>query len=71
MYSDPSEHEIRKNSLLTTVPALGVEWSVAFKIKPTSFVKERYTNCLNMIEESGSRREIAKILLPPVLISVL
>ena len=63
--SDPSEHEIRQNSTLTTIPALGVEWSVAFKIKPTSFVKDRYANCLNMIEESGSRREIGKILLPP------
>ena len=58
MFSHPDEHQIANGSPLTTLPVLGLEWSVAFKVKLSSFVG--YAHCLNLIEESG-QRGIARI----------
>ena len=58
MFFHPDEHQIANGPALTTVPVLGMEWSVAFKIKLSSFVG--FAHCLNLIEESS---DVFKIML--------
>ena len=61
---DPGEHQIAPASLLTTLPVLGLQWSLAFKIKLTRFLNG-YPRCLDMIEESGGQQPIASMMLLP------
>ena len=59
-FSFPDEHQIKNGSPLLTLPVLGKEWSLAFKVKLSNF-SEGYAHCLNLIGES--EQEIAKIVL--------
>ena len=63
---DLGEHKIAPGSLLTTLPVLGLQWSLAFKIKLTRFLDgEVYPRCLDIVEESGGRQTIATMMLLP------
>ena len=43
----PSEHQIEKNSLLTTIPTLAREWRVTFDFNPKSY-NNKWTQVLHM-----------------------
>merc|ERR1711962_970638 len=47
-YSHESEHLLKKNGLLTTLPSLGKEWRLTFEIKPTSYTYRSYAQVLQM-----------------------
>ena len=47
-YSHESEHLLKKNGLLTTLPSLGKEWRLTFEIKPTSYTYRSYAQVVQM-----------------------
>ena len=60
VFSHPEDRQIENGSPLTTLPVFGVEWSVSFKVKLSSFAKG-YAHCLNLVKESGQK--IVKVVL--------
>ena len=58
VFTHPQERQIVNGPPLTTLPVLGVQWSVAFKIKLSNFAG--YSHCLNLIGESS---EVINIML--------
>ena len=50
-YAHESEHLLKKNGLLTTLPSLGKEWRLTFEIKPTSYTYRSYAQVVQMIQK--------------------
>ena len=46
-YSLEGEHEIAKNTLLTTLPTLDKEWKVTFELNPTSYKYRGYAQVIH------------------------
>ena len=47
-FSFDGNHELSKDSLLTTVPKMTKEWKVSFEIKPTDYSLSGYSNVLHL-----------------------
>ena len=55
-YSLEGEHEIAKNTLLTTLPKMTKEWKVAFDINPTDYSVAGMTNLLHLTLFTAKKR---------------
>ena len=55
-FSLPSEHQLKRSSLLTTLPTLNKEWKVSFEFKATSYKHRAYAQILQLTigSKSGS-----------------
>ena len=56
-YSLEGEHEIAKNTLLTTLPKMTKEWKVAFDINPTDYSVAGMTNLLHLTQ-GGNKAQV-------------
>ena len=56
-YSLEGEHEIGKNTLLTTLPKMTKEWKVAFDINPTDYSVAGMTNLLHLTQ-GGNKAQV-------------
>ena len=49
VYSQPSgELELKRDTLLTTLPSLGLQWEIAFRFKPTNYDYNGWSSILHM-----------------------
>ena len=55
-FSLPSEHQLKRSSLLTTLPTLNKEWKVSFEFKATSYKQRSNAQILQLTigSKSGS-----------------
>ena len=48
VFSHPGEHQLVKNTLLSTLPTLGKEWKISFQFKPTNYDFKDWTNLVHL-----------------------
>ena len=47
-FSLPSEHLLKRNTLLTTLPYLAKEWRISFEFKPNNYNYKGYAQIIHM-----------------------
>ena len=60
VFSHPGEHQLVKNTLLSTLPTLGKEWKISFQFNPTNYNFTDWTNLVHLtvggnMEKYGDR----------------
>ena len=50
-FSLPTEHPLKKASLLTTLPTLTKEWKISFELKPTNYQYASFAQILHRWQE--------------------
>ena len=56
IFFQPKEHNIIKNSLLTTLPTLKKEWRVSHEFFPTDYSSEEWTDSLHLTIEGDKKQ---------------